>query len=183
MAVFTVVPAQPWHCGQILRRIRPRHRAIVSSLGLDTHHVHRALRRQFDGSAFRRAWLINGELAALGGVEGTVLSPTGFVWLALTERATQYPIAIIKEARRQLDEIMRTKIELVTTLLPGDDAAKRLAIFLGFQITDGGLGDRAYSRAGRRTLAHYVETESACHVPLDHNGAYAIAMAYCREAA
>jgi hypothetical protein len=174
MADFSVIPAQPWHCGQMIRRLRHEHHRAVSSIGIDSH---RELRRLFDASSFRRAWLIAGRLAALGGVEGTLLSPFGFIWLALTEEATAYPVAIVKEARRQLESIMATKRELVTTLLPGDEAAKRLAIFLGFHISHGGLGERAYSRAGRRTLAHYVEAESECHVPLGR-GAYAIAMGY-----
>lgn len=173
MSEFSIIDARAYHCGQMARRLRVEHARCITLLGIATHYE---MRRSFDESFFRRAWLIDGELSALGGVMGTTLQSAGFVWLALSQSALRYPVAIVKEARRQLAEIMLLKRELATTILPGDDAALRLAIFLGFHVSHGGLGDRAYSRAGRRTLAQYVETESACHVPIgDH---HLIAMGY-----
>ena len=69
----------------------------------------------------RKAWLIDGKLSALGGVTGSKMSSTGFVWLALSSAAMKYPIQIVKTARAQLDEIIsaaRLKLDA--------DAIKRL---------------------------------------------------------
>src|ERR1700678_2700270 len=127
MTTFTVIPARANHCGQMCRMLRLEHRLAMARVNMD---MHRELRRCFDASAFRRAWLIDGTLAGLGGIMGNVLSPYGFGWLALTEEARRSPTAVSKEARRQLDEIMSLKHELATTIIAGDESAKRLAIFL-----------------------------------------------------
>jgi hypothetical protein len=61
------------------------------------------------------------------------------------------PIALVKEARRQLGEITVAKRELATTIIGEDEAAKRLAVFLGFHVADEGPGKTAYRRPKKRT--------------------------------
>jgi hypothetical protein len=158
------------------RLLRHEHQEAAMRVGLDAHKEMRAL---FDMSAFRKAWLADGKLIGLGGVVGTVISPGGFIWLALSEQAKKYPIALVKEARRQLDEIMVTKVELATTIIGGDDAAKRLAVFLGFHVADIGPGMTARSRFGRRDLSRYLDSDPELRIPL--GGSYAIRMAYHAE--
>jgi hypothetical protein len=119
--VFTVIEARPWHCGRMARLLRIEHASAIARLGIDSH---RELSSRFGESAFRRAWLIDGELAALGGVTGPQMAAWGFLWLALSERARRYPVAIVKEAKRQLAEIMVVKRELATTILDNDAAAR-----------------------------------------------------------
>lgn len=131
MTEFQIVEAREYHCGQIIRRLREEHHAAIAGLGVNAH---REIRANFADSAYRRAWLINGRLAALGGVTGPLASSQGFIWLALTAQATRYPLEIVKEARRQIDHILETKRDLVTSLIPGDRTAIRFATFLGFEI-------------------------------------------------
>jgi hypothetical protein len=114
-------------CPAAPRRARARNRGF----GV---HAHREIRTNFDASAFRRAWLIDGRLAALFGVTGALLASRGYGWLALTSDATRYPVEIVKETRRQFDQIMLTKREMVTALLPEDKTALRFATKLGFEI-------------------------------------------------
>jgi hypothetical protein len=78
--------------------------------------------------------MIDGRLAALGGVTGTELSADGMLWLALTQEATRHPKAIVEEARRQLDGLMQVKRRLSAAVFSGDDAGLRLALALGFNI-------------------------------------------------
>lgn len=85
---------------------------------------------------FTRAWLIDGELAGLGGVTGSEISSTGMVWLALSEKATQFPVEIVKETRRQMARILITKRELVTLIIPEDKTSLRFATWLGFEAVD-----------------------------------------------
>lgn len=133
MGRFEVIPGKPYHCGAMIRRLRAEHRAAVATLGLSPHH---SLRSNFDISLFTRAWLIDGELAGLGGVTGSEISSTGYVWLALSEKATKFPIEIVKEARRQLARIMVTKRDLVTLIIPEDKTSLRFATWLGFETVD-----------------------------------------------
>ena len=151
---FEVVEAKAWHCGLMARKIRSHHATMIEEAGANAH---RELRACFDQSAFRRSWLIDGKVEGIGGVIGGVLNPTGMIWLALSNEATRYPIAIVKEARRQLDDLMQVKKEVMTTIVFGDDAARRLAVFLGFHVAHDGVGDRAWSRAGRKALSEVME--------------------------
>lgn len=176
MRCFEIVDAKLHHCGQMARLLRTEHHIALAKLGINTH---RELRARFDESAFRKAWMVDGQLAGLGGVMGSRLATTGFLWLALSQRATRYPIAIVREARRQLDDIMLVKRELATTIINGDDAAKRLAIFLGFHVSHEGRGARAFSRFGRRDLARFVETDQDSRIPIGTN--FVVAMGYHHE--
>lgn len=171
-----IVDARLHHCGQMSRLLRTEHHGALAKLGINTH---RELRARYNESPFRKAWIVDGELAALGGVMGSTLATAGFVWLALSQRATRYPLAIVREARRQLDEIMLVKRELATTIINGDEAAKRLAIFLGFHVSHGGRGDRAFSRFGRRDLASFIETYPDSRIAIGNN--FVIAMGYHHE--
>ena len=178
MPTFATIPAKPWHCGQMCRLLRHEHRNTIAQLGIDCHAE---LRARFEASSFRKAWLIDGRLAALGGIMGAPLASSGFVWLALSEQARRYPIAIVKEARRQLDAVMVVKRELATTVLNGDEAAKRLAIFLGFHVSHDGPGQQAFSRFGRRSLARHLDSDPDLRIPIGEG--FAVALGYHHEAA
>lgn len=134
MGRYRIIEAKVWHCGAVIRRLREDHQAAVALLGINSH---REIREKFDASMFRRAWTIDGRLAGLGGVTGTTLSMTGFVWMALTNEAAQHPYAVARESVRQLAEIMQVRHELCTTLIPEDKAALRFATRLGFEVAHG----------------------------------------------
>lgn len=131
MSEFRIIPARAHHCGAILRRLRRDHCAAMAKLGI--RDGHRKLRDIFEGSAYARAWTIDGELAALGGVYGPELSTEGFIWLALSQAAMAHPIAVARTARRQISDIMTTKRRLSTTVYLQDDTSFHFARFLGFK--------------------------------------------------
>lgn len=160
------------------RLLRVEHQKAIAMVGVDTH---RELRASYDESYFRRAWIIDGKLAGLGGVRGSFLSPWGFVWLALSHEALKYPIEIVKEARWQMRSILKTKREVYTTILDDDEAAKRFAVFMGFHVADEGVGSRVYTRQGRRGLMDHISRESERRIPF--GGRHLIAMGYHEEAA
>lgn len=133
MGRFEIIPGRQFHCGAMIRRLRAEQREAIAALGVDPH---RGLRDNFDMSVFTRAWLIDGQLAGLGGVTGPEISTTGYVWLALSEQATRFPIEVTKEARRQMARIMLTKRELITSIIPEDRKSLRFATWLGFETVD-----------------------------------------------
>jgi hypothetical protein len=160
---FEIIEAKPFHCGAMSRLLRRDHAALLERR---RDNIHRELRACFDQSAFRRAWLIDGRLAALGGVTGTELSADGMLWLALTQGATRHPKAIVVEARRQLDGLMQVKRRLSAAIFGDDDAAARLAIFLGFTVDGASSPAPAASRAGRRLLEREVKCNADLRSPL-----------------
>ena len=149
MAEFQIIEAKNRHVGQISRALRHDHMREFLLLNVD---VHRQLNIIYNNSYYRRAWTIDGKLAGLGGVEGSTMSPTGLIWLALSQRAMRYPVAVVKEARRQLAEISATKKVLETTVIAGDETAQRFALYLGFSARGEGPNGRACSRDGRRDV-------------------------------
>lgn len=130
MTEFSIVEGREYHCGQIVRRLRENQHGAMIGLGVNPH---REIRKNFDASAFRRAWLVDGELGALFGVTGSLISSGGYGWLALSDRGARYPIEVVKETRRQFALIMQTKREIYTTLLPEDRVAMRFAEYMGFE--------------------------------------------------
>lgn len=130
MTRFEIIEAKPHHCGFMARHLRAEHQAAVMGIGADCH---RQLRLRFDTSDWRRSWLVDGRVAGIAGVCGALLSPLGYIWLAFTQQALAHPVAIVKETRRQLADIMLTKRELVTLVLNEDTRSMRFAEFFGFE--------------------------------------------------
>lgn len=131
MTRFQVIEAKPHHCGQIIRIIRNEHKMAMAQIGVNDGHG--KLRQMFQSSYMRVAWMIDGKLAAIGGVSGTAIGFSGQVWLAVAERAVRFPVEMVKESRRQLARIMEIKDHLVTTIAEDDKTSKRFAEFMGFQ--------------------------------------------------
>lgn len=172
---FQIVEARAYHCGAMVRMLRAEHQRAIARLGVNAH---RELRQRFDSSSFRRAWLIDGKLAALGGVTGSQLSSEGYVWLALSGLATRYPLEVVRETRRQLAALMVVKRSLVTSIIASDETSKRFAIFMGFVLADDDCMPAA-SRTGRRAIAVRFDGQHDAHVPLGHG--VAVAMKYLPE--
>lgn len=131
-----IITAKLWHCGQMIRKLRAEQRDAVIGLGMNPH---KELRRAYDASSEAYAWIANRELIGLGGVVGTMLSSGGKIWLALAEAATRHPVAVAREAVRQIDRFMKTRDELVTTLLKDDGKSIKFAYLLGFEKDDDAL--------------------------------------------
>lgn len=129
--MFTPIEAKAHHCGQMVRSLRAEHQQAVAALGINAH---RDLRDRFMQSTIRRAWSLDGKLAGLLGVTGSALSAQGLIWLAITDEAAKHPVAVLRECRRTIDEIMIVKRELFTTLIPDDKTALRFAMYLGFEV-------------------------------------------------
>lgn len=130
MPTFEIVEGREFHCGQMARIIRRSHQTAMATLGMNAH---RDMRAYFDDSSYRRALLIDGELAVVGGVRGPAISTEGLVWIAVAERATKYPRQLIGICRAQLEFVLTIKWSLMTFVFPEDETSLRFAKFMGFQ--------------------------------------------------
>ena len=147
-----ITEAKLQHCGQITRLLRVEHAAMLLRMGVP---IHRELRDSFHRSYYRRAAFVDGHLVAVWGCEGSLISSTGLLWLAMSQYAVKFPMAVLRYAKREIEHLGKTKTELVTTLLPDDEPAHRLAVFLGFEAPDGFGGGRARDRRFRNNLMNY----------------------------
>lgn len=155
-----IVSAKRWHCDVIATQLRLETVAGLERMGLTPSDV---MRRFFDESYKCFTLMIESEPAVMTGVTGSLLSPEGFVWAAVTDRATRYPVTVVRALQRCGDEFFVGKDELVTTIVDGDDKAMKLAIFLGGAVSRRGFGSQAISRQGRATLRSFIEDEPELH--------------------
>jgi hypothetical protein len=130
MIAYRVIEAKQWHCGAMIHRLRDEQTNLAISLGVNAH---RSLRTAYCESGIARSWISEtGDILAMFGVAGPLLATEGEIWLALSKEATRYPITIIKQARRQLSQVMLFKHRLYATPSVKDPASVRFAKRLGF---------------------------------------------------
>ena len=173
--MIEVVPAKRFHCGQMARHMRLGHRRCLERMGLDPHRI---TLTAFMASEKAHSVFIDGKLAAMYGIAGSVVSPVGWLWGAVTQWGERHPIALSKLARERFTETVAGKLEILATVLGEDDAGQRFATFLGFHAGDG-LGCRAWSRKGRRDLIDYISKEPELRLP--RGTGYAIRLTYHAE--
>lgn len=135
---FRLAEAKLHHCGQMARRLRSPQAQAMASIGLRSHAE---LRQRFTESAFKRSWLIDGKLAAIGGVTGSWISSEGLVWLALSEDCARHPRQTALTARAQLAEMLETRSQVFTLMFPSDPVSMRWVKFLGFEAAAGETPD------------------------------------------
>jgi hypothetical protein len=131
MTTFEIVEGKPWHVGRMTRRLRDDNKSAFLGLGAD---IHRELRSAFEQSSFRKAWLADGRLIALGGVMGSLLSSVGNVWLAVAQDGARWPKALLRESATQIAGLMETHERLETRIIEDDRASYRFARRLGFHV-------------------------------------------------
>lgn len=129
--IIEIVEAQPYHCGQIARLLRPAQRIGVASRSADAH---REISARYGASSYRKACFFDHRLAAVGGVLGTAAESGGLVWLAIAEWATQQPRNLMRAAAAALSDIGRTKRRIGTFILIEDAPSFRFAQHLGFRV-------------------------------------------------
>jgi hypothetical protein len=139
MAHFQTVPAKRTDCGKIACLARDDQREAIIALGLDPY---RELVQAFDQTPHPTAWLIDGELAALGGIAGPPgICPIGVAWLAVAEYAIRFSYALAREVKRQLTSAHEIYPLVVSPLCPTDKKSLHFAAFLGCAIEHAHLQD------------------------------------------
>lgn len=128
-AVYEIVPASVLHVRPLSASLRPAACMTLQAFGLDTRA---ALRRAFAGSAYCRTALIDGVPAAMWGLSGSLLTDTATVWLALGQRAAAVPVAVMRGAISELEEMLRGRSTLFARISREDDAALIFARSIGF---------------------------------------------------
>jgi hypothetical protein len=151
MPDFKIIPSRPWHCGYIARRVRAEHKAAIVSLGFDLHEQIAIAYRE---TLAPKTWLRDGKIVAVGGVCGGPCEPSGLLWLALSREAVHFPMACVREGKRQIEQAMHTRHELTANIVSGDKAALRFALYLGFEYDSAAMGmDRRVVYMRYRRLA------------------------------
>lgn len=126
-----VVDAQPVHVGMMSRYLREDDRIEIAAGAGD---VRRAIRLAYRASAYRRAAFVDDELAALWGVEGGLFATDGHPWLITAPAIERVPLTFAREGRRELSDMLRTRLRLVSHVQERYEKAIRFMRLLGFTI-------------------------------------------------
>jgi hypothetical protein len=126
-----IVEAKPFHCGQMARMLRAEHENVLTKLGV---RPHRALRASYDDAPFAKACFIDGRLACLWGVDGTLACDEAHVWMALARWMTPHARTVLTVCKQQVNELLKTRRRLRTLMLIEDKTSFRFAQHLGFRV-------------------------------------------------
>jgi hypothetical protein len=103
----------------------------AKGLGYDPR---RLLRSSFRSSLYARSAFIGSHIAAMWGLTGDILSETGMPWLVTAPIIEKLPIAFIREAKNELENMLFLKPKLENYVIADYRGAIRLLEVLGFHL-------------------------------------------------
>lgn len=127
------MPAEVGHIYRLADTLRPGDRREVLAL---CSNVRRAIRDVFRGSFYRRTALVDGEVAAVWGMGGPLLSDTAQVWMLTTPAVERVPVSYAKLARRGVLEMLAIKPRLEGLVAVDYPEAVGFLRLIGFTIHD-----------------------------------------------
>jgi len=128
-----IVPLTFAHLRIMARTMRTDDRAEIEGLGQVVRHV---LHRLFRNSTHCGAARVDGELAAVWGCEGELVSSVGMPWLFTAPAVERVPVGFFKTARRQVALMLRTRRMLMTDVLATYERSLRFFSIMGFEIEE-----------------------------------------------
>ncbi len=128
---YEIIPATARHLTMIARRIRADDQSEIIAGGEIPRHLIFSLWQQ---SIISRAGFVDGDIAAVWGCAGTLMSPVGHMWLVTAPAIERVPVAFAKEARAMLREMLEVKHTLYSGCIEGYEKSLRLWSMLGFKI-------------------------------------------------
>jgi hypothetical protein len=90
--------------------LRDGDRLEVASFGKEPRS---ALRLSFRHAILRRTAIVDGEIAAMWGLGGSMLDDTGYPWLLTSPAVERVPVSFLREGRREVARMLRLRRVLV----------------------------------------------------------------------
>jgi hypothetical protein len=126
-----LVPATLAHLREIARTMRAEDRDEVESAGFTVRHLLHSL---YQDSTLRRAALVDGELAAVWGLQGVMASDVGYPWLFTSAVVERVPFAYFRVARAEIERMLVTKRTLISHCTASYLRSARTFQMLGFTL-------------------------------------------------
>jgi hypothetical protein len=128
----SVIPATCAHVIAMAERLRADDVAELQAAGIG---VNRALWRSWRISMFAKTALVDGELAAMWGIDGHGLGNTGRPWLLTTAAVERAPIAVLKVGRAEAMLMLSICPRLVGFVDSRYERAVRVLAMWGFSLS------------------------------------------------
>jgi hypothetical protein len=131
MPKLDVVPATISHAYALAKCLREDDRSEVEAAG-DTARI--ALRRCFRGSVMAKTAFVDGEIACMWGLAGTMLSDVGHPFLLTGAPVERAPLALIKIGRQEVKKMLWHRAHLYDYVAARYVRAIGLLKLFGFSI-------------------------------------------------
>lgn len=141
---YIIVDALPGHVNMLVERLREADAQECHDIGLAPK---KAIWHSFRRSFIRKAAFVDGEIAAMWGICGTVLGPLGDLWLMTTPAIERAPFAFIREAKAEVALALELFPRVRGILSCDYTGAVRLVKLLGFKLTPVGDGFAVFEKA------------------------------------
>lgn len=124
-----IVPSKIQDVYRIADNLRREDEAEITGFGLTPRE---ALRTSYRNAILRRTAFVDGEIAAMWGLGGAMLSDAGSPWLMTTPAVEKMPVTFLKVGRAQLDEMLLQRAFLFNFVQASYSRACRFLEVLGF---------------------------------------------------
>ncbi len=126
-----ILPCKLSHMRELANNMRSGDAAEVAVTGLPCRHLLVAL---WKNSVYRRVALIDGKVAAAWGCSSHLLVSEGEPWLFTTPVVERAPIRFLRQARREVAEMLRGHQSLVSSVASDYTKAIKFLELLGFSV-------------------------------------------------
>lgn len=144
---INIVNTEPQHIRMMAGCMHQRIADTALRLGIAPH---KALWRSYKESIICLTAFINGEIAAIWGIGGTLFGEIGHPWLVLSPEADDYPMRVAFIYKKELQKMAKMFPVLEDFVDESHEKAVRMLELMGFKMTERiTVGDVNLRRAER----------------------------------
>lgn len=127
-----IVDAQPSHVAFLRQNLRQDDANEILRLGVS---IEKALWRSYRNSVYRKSIFVNGRIAAMCGVYGSMLSDSGIVWLLTSNEVYRVsPLKFTRIYQEHVEEMLKVFDKLENYVDNEYTSAIRMLDIVGFNI-------------------------------------------------
>ena len=132
-ARYIIVDSERAHALLLRKALRTGDRAEIDAAGITDA---RAVWRSFSASILCRTAFVDGEIAAMWGLGGTLMAERGSPWLLTTPAVEKVPFAMVREAKKHAHEMLTVRPYLANYVHARYTRAVRLLRLIGFTVSE-----------------------------------------------
>lgn len=126
-----IVPSDVGDVYRLASHMRENDRLEATGLGADPV---RLLRASYRSAILRRTAFVDGEIAAMWGLGGVMLSDEGAPWLITSHAIERIPLFFVKRAKQEVTEMLSLRSTLLNVVLASYAQACRFLELVGFTL-------------------------------------------------
>ena len=144
MANVRIVSCRAAHIAEIARTMRSEDRAEITATGMQVKHF--LFRLYAESPLYRRAALVDGEVAAVWGDMAPLLATEGQMWLLTAPPVERVPLAFMREVKAHVKKHLEVRSVLRADASAEYERALRFFKLAGFDVLPTGSDGSAARR-------------------------------------